>query len=188
MGMIARLRGTRPKLSPAEEMAYSHGLVVADSGRTQSEIEHIRELGINRDLIDDDKLDQFLESFSMQTVLQPDPKDPKKMREVRIAVPRWAAVFIARSSLIRTSYMDPIDAAIGQIRTRRLLRKVKMSMSEEEYENGGALLLDAVRLITDTAWCDAINGRKAKLLKVSPKTFEIQWRDQQKGQKGGYMG
>jgi hypothetical protein len=183
-------RGT-PKLTTGEKMAYSHGLVVADSGRTQSELEQIRELGINRLMIDDDKLDQFLESFSIKIAYIPDPKDPKgkKMVPVKIPVHKWAAVFMARSSLIRTSYVDNIDAQIGMIRSRRLLRKVKMTLSEEEYEEGAALLLEAVGMICDTAWCDAIDGRKAKLMKVNPKTFEIQWKgEQKKGSSGGYLG
>lgn len=167
-------------------MAYTHGMVVADAGRSVSEIEAIRELGINRLMITDEKLDLMLEGMSFRTEMVPDPVSGKKVPR-RFTVPKWAAVFIARSQLIRTSYIDKIDAHIGMIKTRRLLRKAKMKMTEEEYEEGGALLLEAVELITDTAWCDAVEGKKPKLLKVSPRTYEIQWKQGKKGEAKGYM-
>lgn len=176
--------GERQALSSEGKVAFAHGITIADTQRSQSDYEAARELGINLHMINDDKVNAFLESMAVTTSVGKDPITKKEVL-IRTAVPKYAAVFIARSSLIRTSMIDDVDANIGMLETRCLLRRVRMSMTEEEYEGGGALMLDAVKLITDTAWLDARGGRKAKLMKVSPKSYEVSFKDGKKGDQGG---
>jgi hypothetical protein len=177
--------GERPSISPEGKVAFAHGITIADAQRSQSDYEAARELGINLHMINDDKVNSFLEGMAINTTMGKDPVSKKDVI-IRSAVPKYAAVFIARSSLIRTSMIDPIDAQIGMLETKDLLLEVQMSMSEEEFEGGGALMLDAVKLITDTAWLDAQGGRKAKLMKVSPKSYEVSFKEAKKGDNGGF--
>lgn len=176
--------GERPSISQEGKVAFAHGITIADAQRSQSDYEAARELGINLHMINDDKVNSFLEGMAISQTIGKDPFTHKDVI-VRSAVPKYAAVFIARSSLIRTSMIDPIDAQIGMLETKDLLMEVQMSMTEEEYEGGGALMMDAVKLITDTAWLDAQNGRKAKLMKVSPKSYEVSFKEQKKGENNG---
>ncbi len=178
--MVSLFRKNKP-VDPTK-MAFGHGLAVADAQRSPSDIEEAKLLGINQHMINDDRMRQFLEGMAIESHVE---KINNKDVIIRNAVPRYAAVYIASSSLIRTSIIDPIDAQIGILETRCLLRKVKMSMTEAEYENGGALMIDAVKLVNETAWLDAQGGNKAKLLKVSPKSYEVTFRESN-GQKGGF--
>jgi hypothetical protein len=177
--------GNKDKLTRTEKLGVSHGMVMADASRSVSDMEAIRELGINKHMITDDKVDQILEGMATLAVVEKDPISKKDVVK-KYTVPKWAAAFIARSQLIRTSYNEKHDAYIGMLQTEDLLDQVAMKMTEEEYENGGGLLLQAIQLLCDTAWSDSIDGRKAKILKVSPKTYEISWRNEKKGGKGGY--
>jgi hypothetical protein len=178
--------GDKNKLTRTEKVGFSHGMVVADAGKSVSELEAIRELGINKHLITDDKVDAILEGMATLAVVEQDPITKKDVIR-KYTVPKWAAAFIARSQLIRTSYNDRRDAYIGMLESEDLLDQIAMQMSEAEFENGGGLMLQAVQLLIDTAWSDSIDGRKAKIVKVSPKTYEIAWKNEKKGGKGGYM-
>jgi hypothetical protein len=59
---------------------------------------------------------------------------------------------------------------------------VEMEMDEDTYEYGGTNLLEAIAKVIQTAWSDAKSGRKAKLLKVTPRVFEISMPTQRKGE------
>ena len=178
--------GKKKGLGQTEKLAFAHGITVSDSGKTQTDIEVQRELGINRLLITDDDMNDLVKGMAFN-VVKVIGSDGKLVEQTTI-VPRWAAVFIIRSQLIRTSYNSKHDAYIGMLETEDLLDKVAMQMSELEYENGGSLLLQAIQLLAETAWSDSIEGRKAKLLKVSPKTYEIGFRGQdKKSGSRGYM-
>ena len=141
-----------------------HAVLMGDSQRPLSESEMIEQLGINIHIIEDDKLNSFLEQICLI-------KDKQgKVLDVDLNA---LALRIMATKLIRSSWVDPIDVDIAQLELERLINRVEMDMDEDTYEYGGTNLLEAIAKVVQTAWSDAKGGRKAKLLKVSPRVFEI---------------
>jgi hypothetical protein len=52
------------------------------------------------------------------------------------------------------------------------LRRI-MLMTEEEYEEGGELLMDSLRKLDDMNVLCAINGRLSKLVKSRPHSVDV---------------
>jgi len=168
----------RKKEDPEFGKQLTYALAASEVGRTQPERELYQTLGINPFLIQDEPLSKLVRHLSMAV----DPTDETK----QFTIPRYLAAYILTTSLIRTSWISPSDAQLGILRSKRLLRRVKMGMSEEESESDMPLVIDGLFEIIVTAYLDAIGGRKAKLTKVSPRTMEIQY-SQMKRKTGGFL-
>lgn len=77
------------------------------------------------------------------------------------------------SHVIRTSILDPIDVSILTLKAQRILARIEMNMPEDFMEKGGINFLETIEMHVITALNDAMNGRKVKWMKVSPRQFEI---------------
>lgn len=151
------------KTNSETSMIATHAAIMSDASRPVSETEMMEQLGINIHMIEDDKLNTFLETISVV-------KDCKGKIEVDL---NTLALRIMSTKLIRASWVDPIDVDIAQLELERLINRVEMDMDEDTYEYGGTNLLEAMAKVIQTAWSDAKNGRKAKLMKVTPRIYEI---------------
>lgn len=187
MGLLDRLR-RKPDQMTETQLAVGHGLVAAESGRPTSEIEHEKQLAENGLLVRDTRLESLLAGMCKnvfvddQNVLGCGPG-----HKFESAIPKYVALTILSSPLIRTSWLDPIDAQLAIIESRCIQRHIKMMMTEEDYENGGALIVDAVGQIINTNFLSAINGRTAKLVKVTARSMEVSVSGGGKNQRPGVM-
>ncbi|RLI22927.1 hypothetical protein DRO45_00140 [Candidatus Bathyarchaeota archaeon] len=162
------------------EQALIHGLAVGESQRPLTEQEMLEALGINIHMIEDQSVKDILSGMSYDVRVTEDGK-VVPTGDVDI---NMLAMTVATSKLIRTSYVDPIDAEIGQLEAERFVLRQLIGMDEDTYELGGHNFLDALSQIIKTAWSDAKHGRKAKLLKVMAKSFEVRTPEQTGKEKG----
>lgn len=141
----------------------THGILSGDSMRPQSEQEMIEQLGINYHMLEDDELSRILMNLAIT-------KNDGQEAEIDLNA---LAMRIDASKVIRASYVEPIDAEIAQLEAERSVNRIELSLNEDTYEYGGTNLLEAYSRFVKTAWSDATKGRKAKLLKVISKSFEV---------------
>jgi len=151
-----------------------HSILAGESSKTGPEEVLERELGINKQMIIDDNLRGLLTQLS--SFVDPDTKE-------EIFDFSFVAMRIVNSHLIRTSWLPELDAQIGMLRTKRMINRMKMNLSEEAYEAGAANVYDAENLVLMTAWCDSIKGRKAMLMKTAQRGFEIRIPEGKEGRK-----
>jgi hypothetical protein len=149
------------------ENAFIHGVLAGDVSKAPDEQQLQRELGINLPLIEDDRVSGLLHGLASQLVT-----DGAGNKDVQFDLD-MVALAVQTSHLIRTSFLGPLDAEIGMLRARRLLRKIKMKMSHEVFEAGGGNVVDSCQQIIDSSYCDAVGGQKAMLLKVYERKYEI---------------
>ncbi len=162
-------RGKGKELSDLQK-AVVHSITAAEGSRPLSEHEEAQNLGINRAMIQDDGLLKWLDALAK--VKGSDPNYP-------IIDLNMLALRIKASPLLRTSYVDEADAKIAMLEAEQFIDRVEMELDEDTYDYGGTNFLEAMKDIIITSWADSTNGRKAKLLKVQPKAFEISVPEQQ---------
>jgi hypothetical protein len=165
-------RGKGKELTEQQKISI-HSIFSGESSRSLSEREDAALLGINREMIHDDSLEKWLEKLS---VLKSEEDEP-------IVDMNMMALRIKSSCLIRTSFVDPIDARIHMLEAEQFVERVELDMDEDTYDYGGTNFLEAVKDVIVTGWSDSVNGRKAKLLKVTSKAFEVSVPEQQQKQK-----
>ena len=85
------------------------------------------------------------------------------------------------SKLIATRWIDNIDAEIYKLQFEYNVRRLKQSLEPSEYRRK-APIYDAVLFQGLMAIDDAINGRKARLMKVQLRGFEVAVSHQRAGQ------
>ena len=154
--------------------AMKYGAMLGEAQRGISDQELIEGLGINIHMVEDGELNALLKGLSTH-------KNSDDSIDVDFDV---LALRVMSSKLLRSSWLDPIDTMIGQLEAERLVTRIEMNMDEDTYEYGGTNLLESLSKIIQAAYSDAKDGRKAKLLKVSPRVFEIAMRDTKKKEGG----
>lgn len=150
------------------------GLANSENSRPQSSQDALDQaLGISPFLLYDDEIQQLIRSMAFV-----------RLEDGTIRVnPKYAALAIQASYTSRASKFDPIDAEIAIREAYCVTRRIKMKMSEDEYEAGGALVVDSVlNAIIIPNNLSAINGFLAKLTKVSPKSMEVTYREDKRKQ------
>ncbi len=168
MGALDRFRRGK-KENQEVRNAMKYGAVMGEAGRPVTDQEMMESLGINIHVIEDERLTSMLERAAFQNNGNEEGVDLNLF-----------SLRIMTSKLIRSSWVDRIDAMIGQLEAERLVNRIELNMDEDTYEYGGTNLLDAMVKLIQTAWSDATDGRKAKLLKVTPRVFEIGMRETKK--------
>lgn len=171
----------KPKHPTEMEMALGSQLIASENTRPQSSQDRLDEsLGINPYLLADAQAVQMIRSLGYIETTEGGKK-------VIRANPKFIALGIEISHIPRASWMGQLDAEIGIRNASCVCRRIKMKMSEDEYEAGGALVVDSVfHTLIVPGWLGAVDGRIAKLTKVSPKTFEVTY-SEAKGKKEGFM-
>lgn len=174
MNILGILR--RGKKEPSElQKAAIHSIIAGESGRTASEREDAAILGINLNMIQDEGLTKWLDRLSVIKTNGKDGNPSDAFVDLNMLALRFKC-----SSLIRTSYVEAADAQIAMMEAEQFVDRIEMDLDEDNYEYGGTNLLEAICDVIKTSWADSVNGRKAKLLKVSPKVFEVNLPEQQK--------
>jgi len=140
-----------------------HAGVLGDSQRPISQQELMQQMGINLQIIEDEGLNSLLEQMSFI-------KNDDGTMKVDLDT---LALRVQNSKLIRTSFVDPIDAEIAQLENERFIDRIEMNMDEDLYEFGGTNLLEAFGKVIQTAWSDAKDGQKARLLKATGRVIEV---------------
>jgi len=163
---VRKIRG-QTKVDPELKRAMVHAGVLGDSQRPISQQELLQQMGINLQIIEDEGLNSLLERMSFI-----ENKDNDGNETVTVDLDTLA-LRVMSSKLIRTSFVDPIDAEIAQLEVDRFIDRVEMNMDEDTYEFGGTNLLEAFGKVIQTAWSDAKNGKKARLLKASGRVIEV---------------
>lgn len=181
-GFFSNLLGK--KSEGQEELRHTaiHGLVVGDSQRSMTQQQTMELLGINVHMIEDEKVDDIFRQLALK--IEKDGDGNPKITNVDLNV---LGMIIEKSKVIRTSFIDPIDSELGQIRAKIAVIKMKAQMDEETFDLGGSNFLSSYEDYIKTAWCDAKNGRKAKLLKVYAKALEIRTPTEKKKGEGGWV-
>jgi hypothetical protein len=164
-------RGEDKQSKEQMKLALSHGVLAGESSRPQTTQEQMMQLGINIHTIEDenvvDTINAFIKFCGEQGIVDFD-------------------LFALRNlvtKLIRTSRLDRIDAYILSLKARQILRRIEMNMPNELVEIGVLNYIESIEIVLATAFCDSIGGWKAKLLKVTPRYFEITMPEQKKNQK-----
>lgn len=154
--------------------AMAAGIVQSENQRPQSSQDALDQaLGIGPYLLYDDDIQGLIRSMAFV-----------KKEDGKVYVnPKFAALAIQASYTPRASRFEAIDAEIGIRRGAMIFRRIKMKMTEAEYEAGGALVADAIlNTIVIPNYLSAVGGFLAKLTKVSPKQMEVTYRED-KGRK-----
>jgi len=172
MGLFKLFKRKKPQNTELQN-ASAYAVLLGDSQKSPQEMEILERQGINIHMIEDSNLNTYLEKMS---VIENNGKSEVDLNAF--------ALRIMATKLIRASWVDPIDVDIAQLELERLINRVEMDMDEDTYEYGGTNLLEAIAKVIQTAWSDAKGGRKAKLLKVTPRVFEISMPTQRKNKEG----
>jgi len=150
----------RKKEEPTEtQKVMMHSVLLGDSQRPVSQTEMMEQLGINIHLFRSSQLEGAIKQLYKIAV---DEKGSVDLDLVALAT--------LTDGLIRVSRISKLDSHIGYLKTRRILRRIEMNSPPIE---GIINLLEAIELERMTAWSDAEGGWKAKLTKVTPRTYEI---------------
>lgn len=160
-----------------QSMAAS--IVNSDLSRPQSSQDQLdQSMGINPYLLQDKETMGLIQSLAFVRGESDDVT----------VIPKFAALAIQSGYTPRASNLSKIDAEIGIITARMIARRVKMKMTETEYEAGGALVVDAIlNTIVTPNYLSGIGGFTAKMTKVSPRSMEVTYRED-KGRAGKSSG
>jgi hypothetical protein len=166
VGLLDRFRR-----KPEDDMgrAMSAGLGQAELGRPQSSQDLIdQSLGVNPLILSDEQATELINSLARV-----------KHADGTIHVnPFYAALSVLASYIPAVRNLSPIDAEIASIDATCAARRLKMSMTRREYEGGGAVFIDAV--LNSIIIPNILSSRKGflvKMIKVSPKTMDISYRE-----------
>lgn len=177
MGLLARLKGQKAPNEMGAAMAS--GAANAELNRPQSSEDALREAyGVNLLLLADEQPLRVVEALAF----------PKGENGAFMpANPKFAALLVQCSYLPRASFLDKYDAEIGICQARINCRHITMQMSEDELEGGGGIFVQSVlNAIITPNYLSGIEGRLAKLTKVSPKSMEVTYREDHSKKKEGF--
>jgi len=149
----------RNKKEPSEAAKIAmHSILLGGSQRPLAETEMMDNLGINWHLFRSNRLEGVVDRLYKAAV-------EENNEELDLDL---VALATLTDGLIRVSHISRLDAQIGYLKTRRILRRIEMNSPPEVLN-----LIEAIEVERMTAWADAEDGWKAKLTKVTPHTYEI---------------
>jgi len=166
--MFDRLRRNKNQDKEMRKAIMSN-VLVADASRPLPEERMTRELGINIHMIEDSHILDTLNQLIAIT------------RESGYIDFDLYALRNLVTKLLRTSRLEKIDAFILLKKSKIILRNIKMNMSDSLVALGVLNYIDSIEILLWTAITDAVGGWKGKLLKVTPKVFEISMPEKKKG-------
>lgn len=179
-------RGKRdPEYSKALGLAYTQG----QGQKPLSEQEWREQLGINYELLHDEFIEAMLQARCYKPGRIVKIKDDGG-NEREIIVPEldrdMAALRTLMSHLNRTSFITSEEGELIKLYMERTIIGIEMKMDEDDYDLGEGNLLDAINVLIRLAVDDAVEGRKAKLIKTIPRRTEITVNPEQR-KKGGWV-
>lgn len=182
MGFLDRILH-KNKMQDSVTPIAVHGLLSGGGQSSLSQDQLIEQLGINIHMIEDEILKvahaNFIQQYTRDKEGNPTPTGPPDLNMLALL---WLS-----SKLIRTSFLEPIDSKIGMLTTELMISRMELMMEKRTYELGGTNLIEAIGEVIMTAYADAMNGRKAKLLKLSGRTTELRIPEQKALEKSGSL-
>ena len=163
------------KQQPMSELSQSVGNGVAQmaAGKQSSETEQQKRLLENDVIMVDRNIENLFRGMSQYTYIDEKGVMGEEGKEYVGAIPKNMAISILMSPLIRTSFISEKDARIAKMQAHRIMTRRKMKLTEEEFEEGGALVLDSANMIIDNNLSGAINGRITKLVKMNHSGVDV---------------
>lgn len=181
-------RGQRAR----EEAAMAIPIMASESGRSPSDVETQQQLGINIHMIESDSLMDDLSKLAERRYRVPIFNDGKLVQdskgnplyEERVYFhPVFMALKVHLDKLFSTRYLDPIDVDIAICNVEYEFNKLKMQLSYEEFTQWSSYI-EALKRMAISAICDSKKGRKAQLMKITSKGYELRMHSIQEGKKG----
>lgn len=169
MGLFHR----NPRKMTELEQAIANGVTQQMAGRQSSDEEQRRSLAEDYLMLKDTRTDNLLTGMSRYSFTDQDGSLGEKGKDYTGAYPKNLAIAISQSSLIRTGWISEKQAKIMVLENASLYLRRVMMMTEEEYEEGGELVMDALRKVDDMNVLCAINGRLSKLVKSRPHSIDV---------------
>jgi hypothetical protein len=152
-----------------------------NTGPSANDAEARKEEGINKDMIEDEKLMAILEGLISVEWTEQVPEVNSDSTSTTLTYkavkhqrynPWAAALRVYVSKVLATRYIDPLDVEISKLRLRRNFLKIKRKMNPRERAMFGDFI-DGVLEYCVSSLDDTKGGRKALLLKVTQKKLEV---------------
>jgi hypothetical protein len=165
----------RSKVDPQSELKQSiaNGVTQVVAGKQTGDEEQRRNLAEDYMLLKDPKVDNLLFGMSSYKYVDNEGLMGDKGNEYVGAIPKNVAIAVSHSSLIRSGWISEKQARIMVLQNESLYLRRTMLMTEEEYEEGGELLMDSLRKLDDVNVLCSINGRLGKLVKSRPHNIDV---------------
>ena len=155
------------------QASVANGVAQVAAGLQSSSEQQQRELRENAMLINDVNITNLLEGMSKIEFTDVDGILGEKNGKHIYAVPKYVAAAIASTHLMRTGWIDERQAEIMDLEMQSMFLRMEMQFTEEEYEQGGSLILDALYENVKMNIYSAVNGRISKLVKSHPHNIDV---------------
>lgn len=162
-----------PKQMTELEQSVANGVAQVFAGRQSGDEEQRRALAEDFLMLKDVKTENLLMGMSKYSFKDTEGIIGEKGTEYNGVYPKNMAIAISQSSLIRTGWISEKQSRIMILQNESLYLRRNMLMTEEEYEEGGELLLDSLRKTDDMNVLCSINGRLSKLVKSRPHSIDV---------------
>lgn len=162
-----------PKHMTELEQSITNGVAQVFAGRQSGDEEQRRALAEDFLMLKDVKTENLLMGMSKYQFIDTDGLIGEKNKTYDGVLPKNMAIAISQSSLIRTGWISEKQARIMLLQNESLYLRRIMLMTEEEYEEGGELLMDSLRKNDDMNVLCSINGRLSKLVKSRPHSIDV---------------
>lgn len=175
-----------------EEASLAIPIMASDSARAPSDIETQQQLGINIHMIESDDLMDDLTKLAERHYRIPafndgkpvvDEKGNHVFEERVFYHPVFMTLKVHMDKLFSTRYLDPIDAEIAICQVEYEFNKLKMQLNYEEYTQWGSYI-DALKRMAVSAICDSKKGRKAQLMKITSRAYEMRMHPIEESKRG----
>ena len=175
----------RKKPSQMSELQASvaNGCSQVMAGRQSSDEEQRRRLMENYLIMTDGNLESQFRGMSQYKYTDKEGVLGEVGKEYVGAIPANVAISMLSTPLIRTGFVTDQEARVAKWKVHRLMTRRKMKMTEEEYEEGGAMIMDSANIIFDWNINGSINGRIAKIAKSNPHSLDVSVGPPQEGKK-----
>jgi hypothetical protein len=178
---------------------YANNLFTSENGKLNSQVEEHQALGTNIHMIEDGGLFEQIESFCKypqamiiyesvvaHNQITGEPRTLLQPKTVESETIDWNMMSLRElmSKIIATRWISQADADIYKEEIEYAIEEIIENLSHDEFQRKAQFYRNA-KFIILTAIDDAVNGRKARLLKVQLKGFEL---NVQHGQPSGMTG
>lgn len=165
------------KMSSEMRQALVLAHVSGEASRTsESEMNRRLELETNFEMLHDTPVEEMLTDMMYDKLYWTDPNEKDAANPLgKVHVARgelnydMAALRMMWSQVNRASFLSPKEAGVIKIKIRNIMRRIKLQSRPDEYSLGKVNFLKAIEIHLYILLNDAIEGRKAKLLKMSSK-------------------
>jgi hypothetical protein len=146
-----------------------------ESQRNESEQQWREQLGTNYEMMHDDALEDLFNELMWQARLYQDPAT-KEWKVAKRAVIDYdmVALRLIISHVNRASFITPFQYKILKIKLRYVLKCIRIRMNPRDYNLGINNTLKAIEIYVSFLLADAVDGRKAKLLKTVPRITRLE--------------